>query len=316
MSSGRGITAPGSVISNTIWPYWSTGRKKPRHPAAWPKKFQKAAEEAGFFVEFITKADSRRIGEFDALFIRETTALDNHTYSMARHAYTEGLVVIDDPWSILLCSNKVYLYESLTNAGVRQPKGWLLTKKSLNRPFLHTLPYPLVLKLPESSFSLGVFLVQSPQELETLARRLLSKSDLVIAQEFMASEYDWRIGVLDNSPLFACKYFMANGHWQIYNWQSEAQSDVYGEHETVPLNQVPPPVVKAALKASAQIGNGLYGVDLKEVNGKVYVIEVNDNPNVDAGIEDACMNDELYFRIMNSISNRIEAERQKIRYII
>jgi glutathione synthase/RimK-type ligase-like ATP-grasp enzyme len=28
---------------------------------------------------------------------------------------------------------------------------------------------------------------------------------------------------------------------------------------------------------------GLYGVDLKQVNGKIYVVEVNDNPSTDAG---------------------------------
>lgn len=279
------------------------------------KKFRKAAEEVGFFVEFVTKADRRRIAEFDALFIRETTALNNHTYAMARHAYTEGLVVVDDPWSILLCSNKVYLHERLENAGLRQPKGWLLTRRSIAPEFLGSLPYPVALKLPESSFSLGVYRVDGPDELAERARELLAKSDLVIAQEFLPTDYDWRIGVLDNAPLFACKYFMADGHWQVYNWGAANPDEAVGRHETVPIEEVPAPVVKAALKAASLIGNGFYGVDLKEADGKVFIIEVNDNPNVDAGVEDALAGDELYRTVMRSIYARIESERRQVRYI-
>lgn len=279
------------------------------------RHFHKAAEQVGFLVEFITRADQRRICEFDALFIRETTAIDNHTYTMARHAYTEGLVVIDDPWSILHCSNKVYLHERLAGAGVRQPKGWLLTRSNMSHAFFASLTYPLVLKLPESSFSLGVFRVDNLNEMKSVSRQLLAASDLVIVQEFLDSPYDWRIGVMDKSPLFACKYHMAAGHWQIYNWTSEQETHFSGQHESVPINQVPPHILKTAIKAASLIGDGLYGVDLKEIGQKAYVIEVNDNPNIDAGIEDALDGSDLYVRIMNSIFNRIEVNRQQVRYL-
>ena len=35
------------------------------------------------------------------------------------------------------------------------------------------------------------------------------------------------------------------------------------------------------------IGNGLYGVDIKNNNGDAHVIEVNDNPSIESG-EDDC----------------------------
>ncbi|MFO7937147.1 MAG: GNAT family N-acetyltransferase [Kiritimatiellia bacterium] len=280
------------------------------------KKFRRVAEEIGFFVEFITKQDCRRLCEFDALFIRETTAIENHTYAMARYAYTEGLVVIDDPWSILLCSNKVYLHERLANAGVPQPEGFVLTKEICTSEYLASLPLPLVLKLPESSFSQGVYMVSSFQELVEYLNRMFKRSALVVAQEFMKSEYDWRVGVMDNTPLFACKYYMASGHWQIYNWHSAEGGEFSGRSETLHIKDVPVCVMKAALKAVSLIGNGLYGVDLKEVNGRAYVIEVNDNPNIDASIEDLVLGDELYLRIMQSIFNRIEVERLQKRSLI
>lgn len=280
------------------------------------KKFALAAEKVGFFVEFITKYDARRICEFDALFIRETTAVESHTYSIARNAYTEGLVVIDDPWSILLCSNKIYLYERLKNAGVCQPRSWLFSKKAFRNTDVSSLTFPLVLKLPESSFSLGVYCVNNIEELKVKINAMFENSSMVIAQEFLESDYDWRIGIMDGSPIFACKYYMANGHWQIYNWNSEQNEEFSGNSETIAVNQVPGNILKAAVKASSLIGNGLYGVDLKDIDGKAYVIEVNDNPNIDAGIEDSLLGDELYIRILTSIFNRIEIERQQVRYLI
>ncbi|MFP4069528.1 MAG: RimK family protein, partial [Opitutales bacterium] len=277
-------------------------------------KFRKAAEKVGFFTEMINKLDYRRICEFDALFIRETTAIEHHTYKFARHAHTEGLVVIDDPWSILRCSNKVYLHERLARARIRQPKSWLFTKGADLTPQLPGLSYPLVLKLPESSFSQGVHRVADESELKERLSEMFGKGDLVIAQEFLKSDFDWRIGVMDGNPLFACKYYMANEHWQIYNWSESGDSDEFeGRAESVPVNQVPAPILSAAVRASGLIGDSLYGVDLKEVNGQPYVIEINDNPNIDAGVEDVLLGDELYLRIMTSFYNRIERERNEPR---
>jgi hypothetical protein len=56
--------------------------------------------------------------------------------------------------------------------------------------------------------------------------------------------------------------------------------------ESVPADQVPPEVIELGCEAGNAIGKGMYGVDIKESNGKLYVIEVNDNPSLDGG-EDA-----------------------------
>ncbi|HBX65237.1 MAG TPA: RimK family alpha-L-glutamate ligase, partial [Balneolaceae bacterium] len=129
----------------------------------------------------------------------------------------------------------------------------------------------------DSAFSLGVIKVNDESELKESLNLLFKKSDLVLAQEFLPSDYDWRIGVLDNEPVFACKYFMAKDHWQIYNWKG-AKKNQEGAATTVLIEEVPKQVLKLATKAAALMGNGLYGVDLKMVGDKAYVIEVNDNP--------------------------------------
>lgn len=271
------------------------------------KRFVKAAETLGVGVELITNEDSNRLSEFDALFIRETTNVDHHTYRMARKAVAEGLVVIDDPESILRCSNKVYLAELLSRHKIPAPRTVIAHTKSIDH-ILEELSLPCVLKQPDSAFSQGVVLVRESDTLVSEARRLLSKSDLVIAQEYLPSDFDWRIGILDRRPLFACKYYMAAGHWQILR-KGKSGKDIYGRVETLPVGKVPKKVINAAQKAADAIGDGLYGVDLKQVGDKVYVIEVNDNPNIDAGFEDEVLQDELYLRVVEVFLKRIERRK-------
>jgi len=40
------------------------------------------------------------------------------------------------------------------------------------------------------------------------------------------------------------------------------------------------------------------------------VIEVNDNPSIDAGVEDIVLKDELYLTVIRSIINRIEGPKK------
>jgi glutathione synthase/RimK-type ligase-like ATP-grasp enzyme len=144
--------------------------------------------------------------------------------------------------------------------------------------------------------------------LEERLDEILKESDLAIAQEYMPSDFDWRIGVLDGKPLYACKYFMARGHWQIYNWGSDTKKGQEGDFATMPVADAPPFIVEAALKAvHAIVGDqGLFGVDVKEFEGKPYVIEVNECPNIDHGVEDVTLGDELYRAIIGSLKRSIE----------
>ena len=109
------------------------------------QNFTIAAEEIGLSVECITKEDFNRIAEFDALFIRDTTDVDDYTYLFARHAFAEGLVVIDDPESIVKCTNKVYLTEVLSKAKINIPKT-LIIHKDNKHLVVQELGLPCVLK--------------------------------------------------------------------------------------------------------------------------------------------------------------------------
>jgi glutathione synthase/RimK-type ligase-like ATP-grasp enzyme len=274
------------------------------------KKFEEAADELNVYTEFITKEDYSRLSEFDALFIRETTSVNHHTYRFSRKAHAEGLVVIDDPFSILRCANKVYLAERLAQAKVAAPRTIILQKECLkSTPQSLGITFPCVLKQPDSAFSKGVVKASDEADFRSKLDMLFEKSDLIIAQEFMQSDFDWRVGILDRKPLFVCKYYMARGHWQICNWNTGGNNR-FGKAETLRVEDAPPPVVQTALKAANLIGDGLYGVDLKEVDGKIVVIEVNDNPSIDAGVEDIVLKDDLYLTIIRSIISRIDSPRK------
>jgi len=272
------------------------------------QRFEKAALRAGFAPYRIGRDDYSHIGEFDALLIRETTSVNHHTYRFARRAAAEGLVVIDDPESILKCTNKVFLAEILERHKIPTPRTFIVHRD--NRSKLKTeLEFPIVLKQPDSSFSQGVVKVENPAELKEWLERLLAKSDLVIAQEFLPSSFDWRIGIFDRQPLYACRYFMAKKHWQILKRDSGGVKTDEGRFDTLPVEEVPEPVMQVALKAANLIGDGFYGVDLKQIGDKVYIIEVNDNPSIDGNVEDKYLKDELYDRIMQGILKRVEQKR-------
>ncbi len=61
-----------------------------------------------------------------------------------------------------------------------------------------------------------------------------------------------------------------------------------------------------AERAPSSIGDGLYGVDIKEVKGRFLVIEVNDNPSIEGGDEDRVLKQKLYDQVMGSIYRRLE----------
>lgn len=271
------------------------------------RQFMRAAERQNLHAEVIGRKDLNRLSSFDALFIRETTNIDNHTFTFARKAEELGLPVMDDSVSILRCSNKVYLREAMARAKIATPKTFLVTKTTL-RDVLGQLPLPMVLKIPDGSFSRGVVKVKSEAEYLAEAAKMLEDSFIVIAQEYLPTDFDWRIGVLDGKPLFACKYHMARGHWQIYNHKAGGKTDA-GTFETMPVESAPDAIVKAAVKAAAQMGRGLYGVDLKQVGGQAVVIEVNDNPNIDAGVEDKFLGEKVYDAVMGVFRQRILASK-------
>lgn len=275
------------------------------------QKFVKAGKSLGVAVEMIQRKDYSRLAEYDALFIRDTTRINHYTYRFAKKAESEDMVVIDDPNSILRCTNKVYMAELLRANRVPTPKSRILHKadiKRVDRIVEREFDYPVVMKVPDGSFSLGVYKAEGRAELLEIAQRLFKDSELILAQEYLYTDFDWRVGILNRTPIFVCQYFMSKKHWQIVN-HGPGGRITEGAWKAWRVGEAPNEVVTAALNAANLIGDGLYGVDVKQNEDGVYVIEVNDNPNIEAGVEDAHLKDELYNLIIRDFVRRLDSRR-------
>jgi hypothetical protein len=61
-------------------------------------------------------------------------------------------------------------------------------------------------------------------EFKRAADELFDETDLLMAQEFLPTEFDWRVGVLAGEPLFLCQCCMACGHWQIVKHRADGSA--------------------------------------------------------------------------------------------
>ncbi len=267
------------------------------------KKFIDLAEKMHIYAEIVGPKDISKLNSYDALFIRQSTEVNNEAYTFARKALQDGIAIVDYPDAILKCCNKVFMAEALENANIDTPKTRIIHKNNKNQ-VLEYIGLPCVLKSPDSTFSFGVKKAKTKKEYEELITEMLKTSDLIIAQEFCPSDYDWRIGILDGKAFYACRYYMADGHWQIYNWDAKGD-DQLGNADCLPIEKVPKKVIQMAIKSAKLMGSGLYGIDIKVVNEKPMVIEINDNPNIDAGVEDAHYGDLIYNEILSALKKRV-----------
>ncbi len=252
-------------------------------------KFRDAANQLGHNFDFIRKKDLDKIKNYDALFIRAYTMVGNSAYLAARMAETEGIPVIDDSSSILTCCDKVHLHKLFLKKRVAVPETLIYQVNGYKRQeieeYFSELGSPLVIKAPHSSFSKRVEKACTIGDFIRIVKRYSRQTSMVLVQEFIKTEFDWRVGVLNRKPLYACRYIFPKGSWKMMGkYSKQAECDV----EAVPISRVPKHVLKEALKAASAVGKGLYGVDVKRLNGSVLVIEVNDNPTLESNQEDRC----------------------------
>jgi glutathione synthase/RimK-type ligase-like ATP-grasp enzyme len=246
--------------------------------------FAKVAATKGVESVLIGEHALDQLAEFDALFIRVTTSVGGRAYEFALRARRLGIPVIDDPVSIVRGSNKVLQHRLLASRRVPLPRAAIVTSISAIADAVAALGLPLVLKIPDGCFCRGVEKAETVSRCEEIAARLLSSRNSILVQEFLPTAFDWRIGTLGGMPLFSCKYHMVPGHWQIVA-RGQKGSLVNGRVEPVALEHVPREVIDAALHAARCIGDGFYGVDIKETAAGPVVIEVNDNPDIDCDAE-------------------------------
>jgi glutathione synthase/RimK-type ligase-like ATP-grasp enzyme len=269
------------------------------------EKFQKVAEGLGHSFEFITKRNLQRIPLYDALFIRATTDPSYIAYIASRMAYENGLRVLDDPRSIQICGNKIHMYKLLQKAGVSFIPTQYVTREELNQRTIESifdgLGRPVVLKAPYTSFSKYVEKTGSEYGFKRICKRFFRRSDVVVVQKFVPTKFDWRVGVLGSEVLYVCKYTIPSGRWKHGTKIRGSSRIVWGSTQTIHRNEAPQKLKECAVSACNAIGDSLFGVDLKEINGNFTVVEVNDNPSIYAGEEDRKDTD-IYKKIIDYLA--------------
>jgi len=218
----------------------------------------------------------------------------------------ERMPVIDDPISMIRCTNKVYLWERLTHAGLPVPETIVIQDPADIERVADTLGFPVVVKIPDGSFSRGVRKADNMEALKATVADFFKETDILLAQRFVPTTFDWRVGVLAGQPLYVCQYAMAKRHWQIVQHRADG-SAIEGGSRTFAIDKAPPEILEVGVRSASLIGDGLYGVDLKETTDGVYIIEINDNPNLEHGVEDAVAKADLWNRLTRWFTTRLRA---------
>lgn len=270
------------------------------------ENFKATAERMGHTVNFMFRENLSKIPKYDAVFIRATTDPLFTAYIVSKTAWELGLKVIDDPRSIQICGNKIHLYSLFQKYNVPNIPTIFLNKDELHHKrilnIFRTFGRPVVVKAPYTSFSRYVEKVACETSFREVAKRFFRKSDVLVVQKFMPTAFDWRVGVLNGEVLYVCKYMVPKGRWKHGAKRRGKPSFIWGRTISLKRENAPVKLKETALKACEVVGRGLYGVDIKEVNGDYVVVEVNDNPSIYAGKEDLRDKD-IYGKIVAYLVN-------------
>jgi glutathione synthase/RimK-type ligase-like ATP-grasp enzyme len=270
------------------------------------QNFKLTAETMGHEFDFMFRENLLAIPKYDAVFIRATTDPLFTAYIVSKTAWEMGLKVIDDPKSIQICGNKIHLYALFEKYNVPSIPTIFINKDELHHKQIldtfKTFGRPVVVKAPYTSFSKYVEKAACETSFRDVAKRFFRKSDILVVQKFMPTTFDWRVGVLNDEVLYVCKYMVPKGRWKHGAKRRGKPSFIWGRTISLKRENAPMKLKETALKACKVVGSGLYGVDIKEIDGDYVVVEVNDNPSIYAGYEDL-RNKDLYSKIIAYLAN-------------
>jgi len=268
--------------------------------------FKAAAERMGHGFNFMFRENLNMIPKQDAVFIRATTDPLFTAYIVSKTAWEQGLRVVDDPRSIQICGNKIHLYSLFEKHNIPGIPTIFVNKEEFHHKRIvdvfKKFGRPVVVKAPYTSFSKYVEKVACETSFRDVAKRFFRKSDVLVVQKFMPTAFDWRVGVLNGQVLYVCKYMVPKGRWKHGAKRRGKPSFIWGRTISLKNENAPQRLKETALNACKIVGTGLYGVDLKEVNGEYFVVEVNDNPSIYAGHEDL-RNKDLYAKIISYLTD-------------
>ena len=195
---------------------------------------------------------------------------------LAERLEKEGVRLFNSSRAILLCDNKILMYQELANKDIKIPRTFIAPKtfEGLNyskRDFLNNvikeIGFPIVVKEAYGSFGEQVYLANDIDSLSRIVDQIGYKDFLM--QEFIASSKgkDIRINVVGNKAVVSMLRENDN------DFRSNISSGGHGEKY-----EPKPEYLDLAVKAAQALGLDFAGVDVLFGKDGPIICEVNSNP--------------------------------------
>ena len=195
---------------------------------------------------------------------------------LAERLEKEGVRLFNSSKAILLCDNKILMYQELANKSIRIPRTFVAPKtfEGLNyskRDFLNNvikeIGFPIVAKEAYGSFGEQVYLANDIDSLNKIVDQIGYKDFLM--QEYIASSKgkDIRINVVGNKAIVSMLRENAN------DFRSNISSGGHGSKY-----EPAPEYLDLAVKAAQALGLVFAGVDVLFGEEGPIICEVNSNP--------------------------------------
>ena len=195
---------------------------------------------------------------------------------LAERLEKSGVRLFNNKRAVMLCDNKILMYQALENAGVKIPRTFIAPKtfeglNYNNRAFLDKvikeIGFPMVIKEAYGSFGEQVYLANDQESANKIIDAIGYKDFLI--QEYISSSKgrDVRINVVGNQAIVSMLRENDN------DFRSNISSGGHGS-----IYQPAPEFIDLALKASKALGLDFAGVDVMFGKDGPILCEVNSNP--------------------------------------
>lgn len=195
---------------------------------------------------------------------------------LAERLETAGIRLFNSSKAILLCDNKILMYQELAKKGVRIPKTYIApktfeglgyTKRDFVNNVVKEIGFPLIIKEAYGSFGEQVYLAENLGSLNQIIDRIGYKDFLM--QEFIKESKgkDVRMNIVGDQVIVSM--LRENDH----DFRSNISNGGHGS-----LFQPNDDFVSLAVKAAKALGLDFAGVDVMFGKDGPIICEVNSNP--------------------------------------
>ena len=207
---------------------------------------------------------------------------------LAERLENNGVRLFNSKRAVMLCDNKILMYQALAKAGVRIPKTFIAPKtfEGLNyhdRHFLkqveQEIGYPMIIKEAYGSFGEQVYLANDEKSANEIIDKIGYKDFLM--QEYIASSKgrDIRINIVGDKAIVSMLRENVN------DFRSNISSGGTGS-----LYQPEQAYIDLAIEASKALGLDFAGVDVMFGEDGPIICEVNSNPQFASTLKAAGVN--------------------------